>query len=94
MYKRQALDAKEGSYFGATPNDLTATAYYANSVELLAKTATILGKVADAEKYFDLHARIVKAFQDEFFTPTGRMAARTQTAHILALVFHLSLIHI
>lgn len=84
-----ALDAKEGSYFGATPNDLTATAYYANSVELLAKTATILGKVADAEKYFDLHARIVKAFQDEFFTPTGRMAARTQTAHILALVFHL-----
>ena len=85
-----ALDAKEGSYFGATPNDLTATAYYAYSTEILAKTAKILGKTADAEKYFDLHARIVKAFQEEFFTPTGRMAARTQTAHILALVFHLT----
>ncbi len=85
-----ALDAKEGSYFGATPNDLTATAYYAYSTELLAKTAKILGKQADADKYFDLHARIVKAFQDEFFTPTGRLAARTQTSHILALMFHLT----
>ena len=32
-----ALDAKEGSYFGATPNDLTATAFYAYSTEILAR---------------------------------------------------------
>ena len=31
-----ALDAKEGSYFGATPNDLTATAFYAYSTDLVA----------------------------------------------------------
>ncbi|MDP3178589.1 MAG: family 78 glycoside hydrolase catalytic domain, partial [Spirochaetaceae bacterium] len=30
-----ALDAKEGSYFGATPNDFTATAFYAKSAEIL-----------------------------------------------------------
>ena len=84
-----ALDAKEGSYFGATPNDLTATAYYAYSTELLAKTAHVLGKEKEAKAYQTLHRRIVKAFQDEFLTPRGRLAARTQTAHILALVFGL-----
>jgi len=84
-----ALDAKEGSFFGATPNDLTATAYYAYSTELLAKTARILGKEKEATTYEKLHGRIVKAFQTEFLTPRGRLAARTQTAHILALVFGL-----
>jgi len=84
-----ALDAKEGSYFGATPNDLTATAYYAYSTSLLAKTAQVLGKEKYAKAYEALHARIVKAFQQEFLTPRGRLAARTQTAHILALVFGL-----
>ena len=84
-----ALDAKEGSYFGATPNDLTATAYYAYSTQLLAKTARVLKKETDAQAYEGLHSRIVKAFQAEFLTPRGRLAARTQTAHILALVFDL-----
>jgi alpha-L-rhamnosidase len=84
-----ALDAKEGSYFGATPNDLTATAFYACSTELLAKTAEVLGRKEDAEKYSRLHGDIVTAFQNEFFTPNGRLAARTQTAHILSLMFKL-----
>lgn len=84
-----ALDAKEGSFFGATPNDLSATAYYAYSTDLLAQAARVLGKSSEAQKYEKLHSRIVRAFQDEFFTPRGRLAARTQTAHILALVFGL-----
>lgn len=84
-----ALDAKEGSFFGATPNDLTATAYYAYSTQLLARAARVLGKTKDAKAYEALHGRIVKAFQQEFLTPRGRLAARTQTAHILALVFGL-----
>lgn len=84
-----ALDAKEGSYFGATPNDLVATAFYAYSTELLAKSAAVLGNKPDAEEYSQLHAAIVKAFQDEFFTPSGRLAVRTQTAHILVLMFGL-----
>lgn len=84
-----ALDAKEGSYFGATPNDLTCMAYYALSTLLLAKSAAALGYEEDAEGYQALHESIVDSFRREFFTPTGRLAARTQTAHILALYFQL-----
>ena len=84
-----ALDAREGSYFGATPNELTCMAYYALSTQLLAKSAKVLGHVEDAERYEELHASIVNSFHREFFTPNGRLAARTQTAHILALYFQL-----
>ena len=84
-----ALDAKEGSYFGATPNDLTATAFYARSTDLLARSAAVLEKRDDATDYRRLHERIVAAFRDEFITPAGRLASRTQTAHILALRFGL-----
>jgi alpha-L-rhamnosidase len=85
-----ALDAKEGSYFGATPNDLSATAYYAYSTELLAKSARILGQEEDAKKYEKLRRDIGDAYAREFFTPKGRLAARTQTAHILSLYFGLT----
>ena len=85
-----ALDAKEGSYFGATPNDLTATAFYAKSALILAKAAAVLGKASDAREYRELYDRIVAAFRAEFFTPAGRIAARTQTACVLALDFGLA----
>ncbi|MCL2322436.1 MAG: glycoside hydrolase family 78 protein [Oscillospiraceae bacterium] len=85
-----ALDAKEGSYIGATPRDLCATAYYAYSTELVAKAANLIGELEDAKNYSKLHADIAKAYQDEFFTNTGRLAARTQTAHILSLMFGLT----
>lgn len=85
-----ALDAKEGSYLGATPNDLVATAFYAYSAGLLAKTAGILGKDEDQKNYSLLHDDIVKAFREEFYTSTGRLASHTQTAHVLALIFGLT----
>ena len=85
-----AIDAKEGSHFGATPNDLIATAFYAYSANLLAKTAAVLEKKEDAEKYTELYREIRKAFRNEFFTPNGRLVARTQTAHILSLAFDLT----
>ena len=85
-----ALDAKEGSYFGATPNDLSATAFYAYSTDILAKTAALLGKEVDAKKYAELRREIGEAYSNEFFTPGGRLAARTQTAHILSLAFNLT----
>ena len=84
-----ALDAKEGSYFGATPNDLTATAFYAYSVSLMAKAAKALGNTQDAREYEELHGRIVAAFRSEFVTPRGRLVAETQTACVLALAFGL-----
>ncbi|QEN08132.1 alpha-L-rhamnosidase [Oceanispirochaeta crateris] len=85
-----ALDAKEGSYFGATPNDLTATVFYANSVHIMIKTAKVLGFEDDLKEYSALYKRIVTAFQNEFFTNTGRLAVNTQTAHVLALYFNLA----
>lgn len=84
-----ALDAKEDSYIGATPTDLIATAYYAYSSRLVAEAAAVLGKTDEAKRYEQLHQQVVQAFQAEFVTGRGRMAAPTQTAHVLALVFDL-----
>jgi len=84
-----ALDAKEGSYIGATPKDLIATAYYAHSTDLLAKTAAVLARTAEAELYRRWHQEICVRFGEEFVTPRGRIAAYTQTAHVLALMFDL-----
>ncbi|MFC4302264.1 family 78 glycoside hydrolase catalytic domain [Cohnella boryungensis] len=83
------LDAKEDSYIGATPTALIGTAYYAYSTRLLRDTARILGKTEDAAKYDELQRNVVKAFREEFITATGRIAAPTQTAHVLALIFDL-----
>lgn len=83
------LDAKENSYTGATPKDLIASAFYAYSTDLLAKTAAVIGRAEDAEEYRTLHKRIVSAFRTEFVTPSGRVAFPTQTAYVLALMFDL-----
>ncbi len=84
-----ALDAEEGSYFGATPNDLTCTAYYAYSTDLFVKIARVLGKDDIAAEYEKLQKEVVKSFREAFFTSDGTMTAQTQTAHILALHFNL-----
>ncbi|WP_159887423.1 alpha-L-rhamnosidase [Paenibacillus puerhi] len=83
------LDAKEGSYVGATPRDLIATAFYAYSTRLVRDAAVVLGRADDVRTYGELLGRIVRRFQDEFITPTGRLAVPTQTAHVLALHFDL-----
>ena len=85
-----ALDAEEGSYFGATPTDLTATAYYAYSTGLFAKIAKVLGKEEDAKEYEELEHAIVNKFKITFFNEDGTMTAQTQTAHIIALYFKLT----
>lgn len=84
-----ALDAKEGSYKGATPNNLTATAYYAYSTLIMSKAAEVLGYSAESANYMRLHNDIAEFFKREFFTPNGRLAVPTQTAHVLALMFDL-----
>ncbi|WP_411343798.1 family 78 glycoside hydrolase catalytic domain [Paenibacillus sp. WLX1005] len=83
------LDAKEGDYVGATPTDLIATAYYAYSCRLVAQAADVLNLLDDAAYYHLLHEQVVRAFREEFVTLRGRIAAPTQTAHVLALVFDL-----
>ncbi|WP_145135519.1 alpha-L-rhamnosidase [Paenibacillus sp. Y412MC10] len=84
-----ALDAKEGSYVGATPRDLIATCFYAYSTSLFVKTAEVLGRTEDAAAYRQLYEKVAEAFLNEFVTPGGRLAAHTQTAMILPLMFGL-----
>ncbi len=84
-----ALDAEEGSYFGATPTDLICNAYYAYSTDLFVKTAESLGK-EDAGRYRELRDHIVEKFQETYFDKDGFMTAQTQTAHIVALYFGLT----
>lgn len=83
------LDAKEGSYIGATPKDLIATCFFAYSTSLLVKAAKVLGYSEDAERYGHVYEQIVGAFANEFITPSGRLAAHTQTAYVLPLIFGL-----
>lgn len=83
------LDAKSGDYVGATEKDIIASAFYAYSVSLLRKTAGVLGKSADEAAYSELEERVIEAFRNEFVTPSGRLSASTQTAHVLALMFGL-----
>lgn len=83
------LDAKPDSYIGATDRDYIATAFYAYSVELMGKTAEVLGRTEDVQYYSQLHARIKQAFNGEFITPAGRISVATQTACVLALMFGL-----
>ena len=77
-------------YPGAsTGPDLIATAFFANSTNLLQRAATVLGKMEDAAKYADLLAKIKNAFRREFVSDTGRVGENTQTAYVLALEFDL-----
>jgi alpha-L-rhamnosidase len=85
-----ALDAEEGSYLGATPNDVTCTAYFAYSTQIVANVAKILGNNEDANFYTSEYKHIVEKFQSEFFDTNGEMNVQTQTAHILALYFDLA----
>jgi len=84
-----ALDSTTGSLSGGTLQDLIATAYYANSVRLLAKTAGVLGRKEDEREYTSLFEQIREAFLKEFVTPNGRIVSVTQTAQSVPLYMEL-----
>jgi len=83
------LDVPFGTYKGATDPDYIATAFFAHSSGILAKTAEILGNKEDARKYGKLRRKVIKAFRREYVTKNGRLAVPTQTACVLALEFDL-----
>ncbi|HEY9523148.1 MAG TPA: glycoside hydrolase family 78 protein, partial [Thermopolyspora sp.] len=68
-----------------TDQALVATAYHAWTARILADTAKLLGHEDDAIRYAALASAVRKAFRAEFVTPSGRLAADTQTAYALAL---------
>ena len=85
-----AFATTRADYPGATTDkDLIATAYFAHSTDLLARSAAALGKSEDARVYRALFNEISVAFRREFVTASGRMTSNTQTAYVLALDFGL-----
>jgi len=74
---------------GRTDPALVATAYFARSTELLAKTARVLGRDGDALDYSRLHEEIVTAFRSAYVLPTGRLTSDSPTAYALSLAFRL-----
>ena len=85
-----AFATTRSDYPGATTDkDLIATAFYAHSTDLLARSAKVLGKTEDARAYRDLFERIRAAWTKEYVTATGRLSSNTQTAYALALEFGL-----
>lgn len=84
-----ALDAPYGSFIGATDTAYVATAYYAYSTDILARTAAIIGRGQDAVEYRELHRRILDAFCEQYLESDGTLKVKTQTAIVLALQFQL-----
>lgn len=81
------LDSPEGSYKGATPEDLIATAYYKYSTELFIKAAHALGR--DVAEYKNIPTEAATAFRREYME-NGRVKNATQTACVLALYFDIT----
>lgn len=72
-----------------TPCSLIGTAYFAYTTDLVARSARAIRKYSDAATLRRLHQQIVRAFQREFVTASGRVVGETQTGYLLALAFDL-----
>ncbi|WP_327010277.1 glycoside hydrolase family 78 protein [Dactylosporangium sp. NBC_01737] len=68
-----------------TDAHLVATAAHAHSARLLAEIAALLGEAGDHLRYTAHAAAVAEAFNDEYVTPSGRLASDAQTAYALAL---------
>ncbi|GAA5483010.1 family 78 glycoside hydrolase catalytic domain [Haloferula sargassicola] len=72
-----------------TSKELLATAYFAYSTHLVAKTAEVLGKTTEAASYQAKFEAIKAAFNDKYVDATGRITGNTQCAYAMALKFDL-----
>jgi alpha-L-rhamnosidase len=73
----------------STRTDLVATAYFARSVQLVSRSAELLGRVEESRKYTSLFAAVCDAFIREYAQVPGRVGNDTQTAYVLSLMFDL-----
>lgn len=74
-----------------TPRALTATAFYYYDAEIVARTAALLGRTADAQKYGALAAEIRAAFNAKLYDAAKRQyATGSQCANAMPLVLELA----
>jgi alpha-L-rhamnosidase len=71
------------------PPRVLASAFFAQSTEILSKMATALGRTGDAEKYAKLAANIKAAFNKKYVQPDGKIEGYTQAGYALALRFNI-----
>lgn len=74
---------------GKTDEDFIASVYYYYSSQIVAETASLLGKEKEAAEYQTLARNIKVAISQEYITANGRLAIDTQTAYALTLYFEL-----
>lgn len=81
----------DGDNRGDTPQDLIGTAYYARSVDMTLKAATILDYKDDINELKDLRDAIRIAFADKFLDKNGKLTTphETQTGYLMTLGFDL-----
>ncbi len=75
---------------GGTDEGYIANIYYAQSIEILGKSARVLGYIEDAEKYKELAEIEFENVRKEYFSETGRCCINTQTGLTLALKHNIS----
>ena len=78
-------DNRPDQCMGGTDVAYISQIYYRNSAKIVADTAALLGKQAQAEKYAALADRLTQYLVQEFFAPNGRCCIDTQTGLVLAL---------
>ena len=70
-----------------TPIALTATAFYYQDVDIMAKVAALLGKSDDAKAFSERAEKIRDAFNEKFYDPTNHFyATDSQCANAIPLV--------
>jgi alpha-L-rhamnosidase len=73
------------------PPAAVATAYFARSADLLARSAAVLGRRDDADRYERLSASVREAWRTAFVRPDGRLGDDRQDDYVRALAFDLLL---
>lgn len=67
-----------------------ATAYYANSCNIVSKIAEILGEKEDALYYHNLYKHISNAYRSVFTDQNGNLKNEFQTGYVLPLYFNMA----
>ena len=84
-----SLSNDPGGQSAVTSSHLVAQCFFANSADLVCRTARLLGKSEEADYYAEIASKVRKAYLDEYVTPNGLISSDTQTAYVLALQFRM-----
>nr|MCR5004104.1 glycoside hydrolase family 78 protein [Bacteroidales bacterium] len=89
IWNNEKLHFADWLAFHKTDMHYVAQCFFANTADILVKTARELGKTED-EKYFkEVYDNVVEAFRNKYINAEGRLTEDTQTAYVLALKFDL-----